>query len=388
MSKDKTTAPATVQGVALANWGYEWLVHAAYQDLDQCVAELVERGYQGLIIDPCPHLVARDQFGEGREYFYVTLPPTKAFTEANSVKIAPRARLLSLLHLAKEYGIELWFSSVFLPDSLARRSFLRRPSDFIKAWADTLIYVEENQLEQVIKGIDFCAGFPLSNGASGAYRRIFRRSSFNPLGRHLPWTSKQKRNIDEYLLAVPRTLRALYPRLAFGVTAAAGAEPLYHDLSTNELDFIGFALWQDDDMKFQLSNGMLRARRIPLEKLRNRAAAQWYALQQSYWAEQWRERLADELAFCRPRRLQPMLIDGYVRVYEDTAYWPWVKQLSAERVHMALEHGIKRMVVSHYTRPSNEDCWHDVAWHQEITATIKAGQPASKPQENEDIAQS
>lgn len=386
MSKHNKTTQAQVPGVALANWGYEWLVHDAYQDLGRCVAELVERGYTGLVVDPCPHLVAPGQFGESREYFYVTLPPAKAFTEANCVKIAPRARLLSLLHLAQEHALELWFSSSFLPDSLARRSFLRRPSDFIKAWADTLSYAEQNQLAGVVKGVDFCAGFPLSDGASGAYRRIFRRSPANPVGRYLPWTGKQKRNIDDYLLTVPRTLRALYPQVQFGLMAAPGAEAMYHDLSTSELDFFAMALWQDDDVKFQLSNSMLRTRRMPLEKLRNRAAAQWYALQQPYWAEQWRERLAEQLAFCQPRRLAPLLIDGYVRVHEQAAYWPWVKELSAERVQMALAEGVKHMVVSHYARPSNTACWGDVLWHQHITATIISGTPATKLQENEDMA--
>src|SRR5699024_1045207 len=380
------TTQAQAPGVALANWGYEWLVHDAYDDLAVSVAELVERGYTGLVVDPCPHLIAADEFGTNREYFYVTLPPAKAFTKANCVKVAPRARLLSLLHLAREHALELWFSSSFLPDSLARRSFLRRPSDFIQAWAGTLGYVEQNQLAGVVKGVDFCAGFPLSDGASGAYRRIFRRSPANPVGRYLPWTGKQKRNIDDYLLAVPRTLRALYPRVQFGVSAAAGAEAMYHDLSTNELDFFALALWQDDDVKFQLSNGVLRARRMPLEKLRNRAAAQWYALQQPYWAEQWRERLAEELTFCQQRRLPPVLIDGYLRVHEEAAYWPWVKKLSAERVQMALAGGVKRMVVSHYARPSNQSCWEDVLWHQHITATINTGMPATELQENEDMA--
>jgi len=372
-----------MRGVALVNWGHEWLTHEAYQHLEASVAELAERGYQGLVIDPCPHLIAPNQFGEVREYFYVTLPPAKTFTEANCVRVAPRARLLSLLHLAKEHELEVWFTSEFLPDSLARRSFLRKPEDFVTAWAETLAYAEQAGVAEVIKGVDFCYGFPLGNGAHGAHRRVFRRSAFNPVARLLPWSSKHKRNVEEYLLTVPRALRALYPRLQYGLTAAPGAEPLYHDLSVNELDFFGLALWQDDDVAFQLSNSVLRTHRIPLEKLRNRAAAQWYALQQPYWVTQWRERLVEQLHFCRQRRLQPLLIDGYIRVHEETAYWPWVKTLSAERVRIAVASGVERMVVSHYTRPSNEECWRDITWHQEMTALIKAGKQALNLDDNE-----
>lgn len=365
----------TQQGVPLVNWGHEWLTHESYDDLEACFSTLVACGYGGLVIDPSPHLVAPNEHGEVQEYAYVCVPPMREFSEANSIKVQPRAKLLSLLHWAKEHQVEVWFSSSFLPDSQARRSFIRRPEHFVNVWAQVLNFAKEHQVAEVIKGVDFCQGFPLN--AYGAYRRIFRRHPFNPLGRLMPWDGSVRKRIDEYLLAVPRALRALFPQYQYGVSAAAGAEPFYHDLSTSELDFYALALWQDDDIKFQLSNTVLRNSRLPLAKLRNRVAASWYGLQQGYWAEQWQKRLQHELRFCEQRRLTPMLFDGYLKVTEEDAYWPWVREFCEERVQVAVAAGVTHLIVSHYARPSNEACWQDTSWHQTVAAHIRQGKKAS-----------
>lgn len=357
------------QGTPLANWGHEWLTHESYEDLDTCFQALVVRGYKGLVVDPHPHLVAPNEHGEVQEHAYVSVPPLREFTEANCIKVEPRARLLSLLHWAKEYQVEVWFSSSFLPDSHARRSFIRRPEDFVNVWAHVLRFAQEQGVSDVISGVDFCQGFPLN--AYGAYRRIFRRHPFNPIGRFMPWDVSVRKRIDSYLLAVPRALRALFPHHQYGVSAAAGAEPFYHDLSTSELDFYGLALWQDDDIRFQLSNTVLRNGRLPLAKLRNRVAAGWHGLQQGYWAEQWQKRLQHELRFCEQRRLTPILFDGYVKVEEDNAYWPWVRAFCEERVQAAVAAGVKHLIVSHYSRPSNDIFWQDEAWHQDVTQRIR-----------------
>lgn len=360
---------AAKQGVPLANWGHEWLTHERYEDLEACFQSLVARGYQGLIIDPSPHLVAANEHGEVQEHAYVCVPPLREFIEASSIKVQPRARLLSLLHWAKEHQVDIWFSSSFLPDSQARRSFIRRPEHFVKVWADVLNFAQQQGVGGVIKGVDFCQGFPLN--AYGAYRRIFRRHPFNPLGRLMPWDASVRKRIDEYLLAVPRALRALFPQYQYGISAAAGAEPFYHDLSTSELDFYALALWQDDDIRFQLSNTVWRNQRLPLAKLRNRMAATWHGLQQGYWAEQWQKRLQHELRFCAQRRLTPMLFDGYLKVVEEDAYWPWVREFCQERVQVALAAGVRYLVVSHYARPSNDVCWQDDDWLREVTQQIQ-----------------
>ncbi len=374
---------AAQQRVPLANWGYEWLTHDSYEDLEACIQALVARGYGGLIIDAYPHLVAPNEHGEVQEHVYVCVPPHQEFTQAHSQKVQPRARLLSLLHWAKEYGVQVWLTSQVLPDSQARRSFIRRPEHFVSVWAEVLRFAQHHGVGDVIKGVDFCQGFPLN--AYGAYRRIFRRNPFNPFARLMPWDAGIRKRIDDYLLGVPRALRALFPQYLYGISAAQGAEPFYHDLSTSELDFYGLALWQDNDISFQLSNTVLRTGRLPLAKLRNRMVAGWHGLQQDYWAEQWGKRLQHELRFCHQRRLMPLLVDGYLKVEEDAAHWPWVQAFCAERVAVAVQAGVTHLVVSHYSRPSCLKGWGDEAWHQEVTTLIREPeQQLSKKEEVEE----
>ena len=51
------------------------------------------------------------------------------------------------LRRARAHGISLWLTSWFMPDTQARRSFVRRPQDFVRVWAETLAFIKAERAD-------------------------------------------------------------------------------------------------------------------------------------------------------------------------------------------------------------------------------------------------
>ena len=368
------------QRLAMACWDYSWLTRREgraneYRDLEQVFAGLAERGYNLLRIDPFPHLLARADTGLISDRFDV-LPEGRDLRRgaAVPVQVQPRRMLPELLRRARQYGIRLWLSSWFVPDTQARRSFVRRPRDFIRVWTETLSFIEQEGFIDQVLAVDLCHEFPLAPWAHGAQRRIFNSHPLNPLPPRLAWSASVARRVEEYLLEVPRTLRTLHPSILFGVSMAAGQDTNVRQLDTSELDFIDQHLWLSDDPRFRLASADL-LRHAPLalgERLQGRVAAMLYRSRQTQWVERLRRRLNEQTEFGRLRRLVPVLGEGYVRQgNESTLDWDWVRLVSEHTVLSALDEGVQVVSTGLHARPHSPGFWDDVAWHQRMTALIR-----------------
>ena len=93
-------------------------------------------------------------------------------------------------------------------DSRARRSFVRRPADFIDVWVQTLELVREWGHLDTVVAVDFCHHFPFPPWSHGVIRRVFGQPPQRPLPER--WEREQEQAVEQYLLEVPRALRALY----------------------------------------------------------------------------------------------------------------------------------------------------------------------------------
>lgn len=368
--------------LALACWDYSWLTRrdgraSEYRDLDKVFAELAERGYNALRLDPFPHLLARGESGLTQDRFDVLPEGLELRRGARvPVQVQPRKTLLEMLRRARAHGISLWLTSWFMPDTQARRSFVRRPQDFVRVWAETLAFIENEGYADLILGVDFCHEFPQAPCAHGAYRRIFASHPRNPLPQMLGWSGSVCRRVEEYLLEVPRSLRALYPDYRYGVSVAAAQEDNIRQLDTSELDFLDTHTWLSDDPRFRLASGeMLTSMAPPVAgRLQSRMAALLYRARQSQWSRRAGRRLHQQVEFARMRRLTPVLGEGYVHDARETALdWDWVRLVSEHMVVAALEERIPVIATGLHARPHSPGFWEDIAWHQRLTAMIREG---------------
>lgn len=357
--------------LALASWDHAWLTRndarqGPYRQLPVCLDGLVERGYNAVRIDAFPHLVAARADGIVVERFEVQ-PPERA-----PVQVQPRRALIELARQARQRGLRLWLSSRFLPDSQARRSFVRRPRDFVDVWSQTLELLRSEGLLDTVVAVDFCHHFPLPEAAHGASRHIFRSHPMNRLARLGIWSRGTEQRAEQYLLEVPRGLRALFPEIAFGLSVGAAGDKHVRALDTSELDFLDGHLWLNDDPAFAVASAsLIRAPSALAGALQNRVAALVWRQGRQQWQRQLDERIRELHDFARVRRMSPAIGAGFVRLAnEQRADWGWVRELCEHAVERALEQGIQAICPAVQARPHGSGLWQDVAWQQSLNQRI------------------
>ena len=358
--------------LALACWDHSWLTRndarqGEYRQLPVCLDGLVERGYNALRIDAFPHLIAARADGVVLDRFDV-LPPQRA-----AVQVQPRRSLIELARQARSRNLRLWLGSRFLPDRQSRRSFIRRPQDFIDVWSQTLDLLKREGLLDTVVAVDFCQHFPLPPAAYGASRHIFGSHPANRLARLGIWSRGTEQRAEQYLLDVPRSLRALFPSVAFGVSAGAASEKHLRALDTSELDFVDSHMWLNDDPTFALaSGGLLKGAAPSLVAGRHKLVA---AIALHRGREQWQRHLDERIRtlydFTRVRRINPVIGAGFVQLAsERQADWGWVRDVCEFATEQALAHGVTAVCPAIQARPHGDGLWNEALWLQTINQRI------------------
>lgn len=358
--------------LALANWDHSWLTRndsrpGAYRQQPSALDALQERGYNALRIDAFPHLIAARSDGVVIDRFEVLS------TQRKQVGVHPRHSLLELAKQAQQRNIRLWLSSGFLADSQSRRSFIRRPQDFINVWSQTLDLLKQEGLLDTVVAVDFCHHFPLPPAAHGASRYIFGSHPTNRLARLGIWSRGTEQRAEEYLLEVPRSLRALFPSVAFGVSSSAASDKHLRALDTSELDFIDSHLWLNDDPTFILASGGLLKGVAPAlaARLQNKVAALAWHSGREQWQRHLSERIRSLHDFARVRRINSAVGAGFVQLaQEPRADWGWVREVCEFAVERAVDNNVNIICPITQARPHNDRLWQQTAWLQSLNQKI------------------
>ncbi|MDX1803080.1 MAG: cellulase-like family protein [Alcanivorax sp.] len=364
------TQQGNAQPLAMACWDMSWLLRRGrqgeYASLERVLDETQQRGFNALRVDPCPHLVATPEKG-------VHLDRCELLPDGGRpVEVKIRQALQTLLKAARERGLTLWFSSRFINDSRARRSFVRRPADFVAVWSETLSLIEGWGYLPQVAAVDFCHQFPAQPYAHGAARRIFRRAPDRPLPRQ--WSPRAGEEVEQYLLDVPRALRALFPSLNYGLSTTVALSEQLRERDTSELDFLDFSLWLDDDPRYRLASGEA----VPLPGMLSRLSSPVKHLLLEASGSHWERRLEDQLqrrlAFTRLRRLEPVLGGGFVQVPHHLRRMPpgW-GDLQETMVVNAATQGVTVMTPATAACPEYPWLWREQDYLTHLNQMILAG---------------
>lgn len=357
--------------VAMACWSHDWLLRrdmlgGEYRSLPRVLDELVARGYNALRVDAFPHLIGSRDDGVVLDRFQIT-------SGATPIDIQPRKGLLELATQAKARNIRLWLTSSFLQDSQSRRSFVRRPRDFVDVWSRTLTALQEKDLLDAVVAVDFCHEFTEPETTHGAFRTLFHAHPRSLLARVTDWSKETELAVASYLQEIPRTLKALFPQIAFGVSATRQTEMRLRKLDTTELDFIDSHLWLDDDPAISLLSAtpLAHAGGRLGRGLQTRIAGLAWRARGTFWVRSIEQRIDGAAEFARIRRMEPVFGGGFVHLSsEQQADWRWVKEVSESVVKASLAQGVSAMITAHQARPKSVGLWQDIDWHRDITQLI------------------
>jgi hypothetical protein len=185
--------------LAITMVDYSWLLkhhrYGAYENYDQFMSELVERGYNAVRMDCFPHLIAADENGVVQESFWHKKPDRAPMIWGNDYSIlsTPRRSLIEFLTKCREYGVHAGLATWFIHHGTDRSARFRSEDDFVRAWDETLTFVRDNGLLDVVTYVDVLNEYPLAHGltwldeelnerrtASGVSRRDGRTLTSSP----------------------------------------------------------------------------------------------------------------------------------------------------------------------------------------------------------------
>ena len=152
-----------IQPRAITMWDFSWLERrwpgAGYEDIEQALDELVERGYDAVRIDAYPHLIFNDPEAE-----YELLPVWGVNDWGAPMRCKVRniqKELLDFIRACAERGVAVALSSWFRRDTGESWRWLSSPEKHAEAWSCVLQAIAEAGLSQHILYCDLCNEWPL-----------------------------------------------------------------------------------------------------------------------------------------------------------------------------------------------------------------------------------
>ncbi len=366
---DPARAGLKAYPLAITMWEFSWLERrwpgAGYEDWDQALGELVERGYDAIRIDAFPHLVAHNP---EKEYL---LKPQWNFEEwgspsLNRVKVQPN--LNKFLEKCKAHNIRVGLSSWFREDEENLRLKLDTPQKHAEAWLTTLQSIDEAGLLDTIFYVDLC------NEWTGPDWCPF----FTNDPPEAVWTGWHTSKSLEWMEKSISILKEVYPHLPYTFsftgeireeTKTKGNFPM--------LDFLEPHIWMSsyNNSEFYRDTGYVfnNFSTEGYEKLALNGE-RVYNEKKNHWRMGLEEQI-QHAANWSEQSGQPLITTecwGIVNFRDwPMLDWGYVKELCALGTEAAAKTGRWLAIgTSNFCGPQFVGMWRDVDWHRQLTNTI------------------
>jgi hypothetical protein len=353
-------------------WDFSWLERrwpgAGYEDWDQALSELAERGYDSVRIDAFPHLIAVD--GEKSWNLVPVWSQTSWGAQSPITVSRVLPALIEFIGKAASHGIDVALSTWFREDVDNVRMRLRTPEEHAAAWAVVLRAIDEAGLLDHIVYVDLCNEFNLKIWAPF----VFRQDDPDDLSRTDP------RMIEWMSRSIGR-LREEFPELVYTFSFSNELDN-WQQQDVSMLDILEPHVWMSTtlDEKYNDAVGYHFEKFDPIgfdNLVRN--GRREYEQNQAEYDKALFGRIDSMAAWSRASGCPLFTTECWTIVdYKDWPGldWDWVMDLNARAVEYAL--GTGRWVglaTSNFCGPQFVGMWRDVAWHQRLTSAIHASQP-------------
>ncbi|GAB4113515.1 MAG: hypothetical protein Kow001_15080 [Acidobacteriota bacterium] len=359
----KSAVDSPFSPLAITMWDFSWLERrwpgAGYEDWDQILDELVQRGYNAVRIDAYPHLVA---YGPEREW---TLEPCWNQQDwgspaLNRVRVQPA--LNNFIGKCRARGIRVGLSTWFRRDTERSWERITSPEEFGRIWKVTLDGLAADNLLDALLYVDLCNEYPLDVWVP-----------WFPQGQY---TSRRSPQGKEWMTRSLEVVRKAYPDLRYTFSFTSEYEN-WEQEDVSFLDFLELHLWMTHFTDFYQQVGY-RYERFESTGYENlvRHGERLYREKPDYWQGKLREGI--EMAARWSRASGKPLITTECWSVVDYKDWPllswdWIKELCEVGVRQAASTGRwVAMATSNFCGPQFAGMWRDVDWHLRLTRLIRA----------------
>ncbi len=355
--------------LAITMWEFSWLERrwsgAGYEDWDQALSELVERGYDAIRIDAFPHLIYEDP-----EQEYLLLPHWSTqdwgSPEINRVQVQPN--LNKFLERCRAHHVRVGLSSWFRTDEEDVRMKLTTARKLGEAWLAVLKSIDEGGVLDTILYVDLC-----NEWTGDAWCPFFVNDPPEAL-----WTGWDTKKSKQWMADSIALLKDSYPEIpyTFSFTGEINKETISKG-PFEMLDFLEPHIWMTsyNGGEFYRKVGY-NYERFDYSGYRNMAlhGKRIYEERKEYWQKGLTEQI--QLAGLWSEQQNQALITtecwGVVD-YKDLPMldWGYIKELCALGTLEAAKTGRWLAIsTSNFCGPQFVGMWRDKVWHRELTEAI------------------
>jgi hypothetical protein len=353
---------------AIAMWDFSWLERrwpgAGYEDWDQALDELVERGYDALRIDAYPHLIAADA---KKTWLLKPAWDTQDWGAPTLVRVNILPDLYVFIGKCRDRGIKIGLSSWFREDQDDVRMKITSPERLAEVWNIALASIERQGLLDTILYVDLCNEWP--NASSAPFVQPAIADGEWSDARSQSW---MRTTIDD--------VRKEFPELPLLFSTNMDRVEMFNEQTSRNYDAIDHHLWMtgenDDEFYKQVGYSYERFSQTGYHNVQMKAAA-LFATKPDYWQKLLLDKIARLAAVSRAIDIPLVTTECWAIVdYKDWPLlpWDWVKNVCALGTMSAAATGRWTVIAtSNFCGPQFRGMWRDAAWHRQLTTAIKQG---------------
>jgi hypothetical protein len=382
----ETTSPLAITMV-----DYSWMLkhhrYGAFDNFDRFFEELVERGYNAVRMDCFPHLIAADDSGVVQQRFHHKKADraVQIWGYDFSIRSEPRKSLVQFLTQCRAHGIHVGLATWFMDHGTGRSKAFKGVDGFVRAWDETLNFINDHGLMDVVAYVDLLNEYPMAHGLTWLDEQLEQRAEPGT-GEVGPWEDPFEKTdyynesqVDFYQSFMRSSIDGIkrrWPHLDVFCSETGRRVPQDYE----NFDAIDKHFWISHNKELAEHTGFRRLTHnkptdVDFHDIYVNGLKHWDQNKHRYAA--WMEDRIQRTAELGRRYGVPVgNTEGWGDVFwEDnpTIDWRFIMEAAEICVPLAVKHGYKFICTSNFTCPQFRGMWEEVEWHQKMTRIIKAG---------------
>ncbi len=349
---------------AITMWDFSWLERrwpgAGYENWDEALNQLTERGYDTVRIDPYPHLIDHDGT---RSWTLLPQWNQQSWGAQSKITVQILPHLVDFVASCARAGVAVALSSWFRQDVDDVRMRLTTPAALAEVWIATLRVLDSAGLLDHIAYVDLCNEFPLAPWAPFLYG-----------GTEYPALPVAHPRITSWMTESVDQVRAVYPDLDYTYSCAENVDTA-REATLDTFDLLEPHLWMAGASDFYDVVGYQFERFDPIgyDNLVEHGRRTYLGDQQRYDTAIFD--LIDAAADWSRTTGKPLATTECWSIidYKDWPGldWDWVKDLNERALRRAADTGRwVALATSNFCGPQFVGMWRDLDYHRRLTEYI------------------
>jgi hypothetical protein len=365
---------------AITMWDFSWLERrwpgAGYENWDEALGGLKERGYNAVRFDAYPHLVAESSEKEWTLHEVWSIQNWGS-PDINKVMVQPN--LNKFIAKCAEYDIKVSLSSWYRKDTDNTRMKITTAERHAEIWIKTLQSIGKEGLLDNLLYVDLCNEWP-----GDLWAPYFKNDPPN-----LTWGYWHTDASMKWIKTAIELVRKEYPQIPLNYSFDNLDVEKYSERDLSFFDFAEHHIWMVKENNGEFYNEVkdrskAAGRQVDIDGLFSNQVyknlvAEYEGIYNSK-TEYWKKLLTDKIrltALHAAKANLPLLTTecwGIVD-YKDWPLlnWDWVKELCELGTITAASTGQWiAIATSNFCGPQFAGMWRDVEWHQRLTGIIRS----------------